>query len=262
MKFMDVLNEPLAHRGLHDASRGIPENSPTAFKRACQFELAIECDIQLSGDDVPVVIHDATIDRVTGQSGRVDQISAGQLGKIPLIDSKNEDTTLDLKELLELVDGKVAIAVEMKPQNSPKRDVLMAQKAAEIAKSYKGLLTFISSSPRLLQQIRKAGFRGPLGIVVAHFNDKKSRKKLGTWQRFYLRNMLHYPFTRFHFVDSDHKALKMTMVRLFRALGFPVATWTITSPEEAKMAAEHCDQITFEGYLPKSANAAKASKSS
>lgn len=251
MNLMDVLAKPVAHRGLHDATKGIPENSPSAFERACEHGLAIECDIQLSGDDVPMIIHDTTIDRVSEQSGKVSAISADQLGRIPLIGSKNNDKTLRFDELLQLVNSRVPIAVEMKPQGSPQRDTLMAQKAAEITKSYKGPLAYISFSPSLLQQVRKAGFGGPLGIVVARFDSEDAKKHLSPWQRFSMRHMLHYPMTRFHFVDCDHKALKMTMVRLFRAFGMPVAAWTITSPEEEKKAAEHCDQIAFEGYMPK-----------
>jgi hypothetical protein len=41
------------------------------------------------------------------------------------------------------------------------------------------------------------------------------------------------------------------MVRLFRALGFPTATWTIKSQQEADIALKSCDQITFEGFIPK-----------
>ena len=251
MTIMDVLKRPVAHRGLHDIDRGIPENSPSAFRRACEHGFAIECDIQLSGDDVPMVIHDANIDRLTEHSGKVSQISADQIGCIPLKDSKGDDTTLRLDELLQLVDARVPILVEMKSQASVERDKLMAQKAAEITNSYKGLLSFISFSPDLLRHVRKAGFKGPLGIVVARFDTPEFKTTLSPWQRFNRRHLLHFPITRFNFIDCDHKALKMTMIRLFRALGMPVATWTITSPEDAKAAAEHCDQIAFEGYIPK-----------
>ena len=251
MKLREVLDRPVAHRGLHDLNRGIPENSPSAFNRACKHNLAIECDIQLSGDNVPVVVHDATIDRVTVQSGRVDQISGGQLARIPLAASKNDDRVLRLDKFLQLIDNRVPLVIELKPQNSFARDTVLARKAAEIVKTYTGLLAFISFSPPLLQFVRKAGFSGPLGIIVTRFEDGAAKKQLGPWRRFAMRHMLHYPMTRFHFVDCDHKALDLPMVRLFRALGFPVATWTITSPEEEKAARQHCDQITFEGYIPR-----------
>ena len=42
-------------------------------------------------------------------------------------------------------------------------------------------------------------------------------------------------------------------VRMFRALGMPVTSWTIKSVADASAALKHADQIVFEGYLPASA---------
>ena len=59
--------EVFAHRG---ASGYAPENTLDAFLLAIeQGADGIELDVQLSKDGVPVVIHDETVDRVTGQSG-------------------------------------------------------------------------------------------------------------------------------------------------------------------------------------------------
>jgi glycerophosphoryl diester phosphodiesterase len=62
-----------AHRG---ASGHSPENTMLAFRYA--FELgadAIECDVQLSADGAPVIIHDATVDRTTNGTGLVAELS-------------------------------------------------------------------------------------------------------------------------------------------------------------------------------------------
>src|SRR5579862_3133707 len=62
-----------AHRG---ASGHSPENTMLAFRYA--FELgadAIECDVQLSADGAPVIIHDSTVDRTTNGSGIVTELS-------------------------------------------------------------------------------------------------------------------------------------------------------------------------------------------
>ena len=55
---------PVAHRGLHDANRQVPENSLAAFLLAIEHGFAIECDIRLSRDGVPMVFHDATLERL------------------------------------------------------------------------------------------------------------------------------------------------------------------------------------------------------
>jgi glycerophosphoryl diester phosphodiesterase len=249
MNLRDVFEKPVAHRGLHDLAHNAPENSPSAFQRAVDADLAIECDIQLSKDGVPMVIHDGTIDRTTSGTGTVSEMTAAEIAAFPLSGGQKHDKTLRFDQLLDLVAGKVAIAVEMKPQ-SDGRDGEMAQKAVAMLRDYAGPLAFISFSPKLLQQAKKHGFKGPTGIVVERFVSEEAQKYLSPLQRFSMRHMLHYPKTRFDFIDCDHKALDLPMVRFLRVLGFPVAAWTIKSEAEAVEALKHCDQIAFEGYIP------------
>lgn len=249
----EVMSRPVAHRGLHDLPNGVAENSATAFNRAAEMNLAIECDLQLSGDGVPMVIHDSTLDRVTDQSGKVSALSAGQIGRIPLSGSSSKDCTLTFPQLLALIDSRVAIAVELKPQPSDAQDAEMAEAAVAALKTYQGPVAFISFSPNLLKLVRLYGYRGPLGIIVERFVSELAQEHLSPWQRFSMRHLLHYPFTRFDFIDCDHKALDLPAVRLFHFLGFPLAAWTITNQAEADKALKHCDQIAFEGFIPQSA---------
>ena len=76
---------PIAHRGFHDASRGKPENSLAAFAAAVESHYAIECDLHLSSDAVPVVFHD---DRsgaaLTDEPGCVRDLTAAELGDLRL----------------------------------------------------------------------------------------------------------------------------------------------------------------------------------
>ena len=63
-------SQPIAHRGLHDESRGIVENSLSAFRAAAEAGYPIELDVQLSSDGEAMVFHDPFLDRVTGAKGR------------------------------------------------------------------------------------------------------------------------------------------------------------------------------------------------
>ena len=47
-----IFNCPIAHRGLHDRTAGVIENSRSAFEAAIEAGYAIECDIQLTRDGV------------------------------------------------------------------------------------------------------------------------------------------------------------------------------------------------------------------
>lgn len=247
----EVMGTPIAHRGLHDIGKGVIENSPAAFKAAIAGGYAIECDLQLSADGVPMVIHDSTLDRVAGRGGRVDAMTADEIARVPLKDSVDRDTTLTFVEFLNLVGGRVPLAVELKDQEDGRNDEL-ARAAAVALEHYTGAVGIISFNPRLLTGIRDNGFTGPLGILVERYKNKWAEERMTPSQRFFLRHLLHYPSTRFDFIDCHHESLNLPAVRLLRFLGFPVVTWTIKSQEDADRALQHCDQITFEGFVPTS----------
>jgi glycerophosphoryl diester phosphodiesterase len=57
----------IAHRG---AGKLAPENTLAAFRLGAQYGYAaFECDVKLSADDVPFLLHDATLARTTGVEG-------------------------------------------------------------------------------------------------------------------------------------------------------------------------------------------------
>lgn len=70
----------LGHRG---ASAVAPENTLAAFKRALRDGAdGIEFDVRLSRDQVPVVIHDATLERTGLMDRLVCELTAKELGEV------------------------------------------------------------------------------------------------------------------------------------------------------------------------------------
>jgi glycerophosphoryl diester phosphodiesterase len=65
------LGAPIAHRGLHDRTAGVIENSPAAFAAAIAAGYGIEMDIQRSADVEAMVFHDHELPRLTGAPGLV-----------------------------------------------------------------------------------------------------------------------------------------------------------------------------------------------
>ena len=69
-----------AHRG---GAKLAPENTITAFDRGVASGAdGLECDVHLSRDGVPVVIHDKTLDRTTNASGLVSALTAEELARV------------------------------------------------------------------------------------------------------------------------------------------------------------------------------------
>ncbi|RMF25458.1 MAG: glycerophosphodiester phosphodiesterase, partial [Deltaproteobacteria bacterium] len=105
----------IAHRG---ASGTLPENTKLAFAKAIDLGAdAIEFDVQLTADNVAVVIHDETLDRTTSGSGRVSETT---FDKIRALDAGSwfaasfaglEVPTLE--EVLDAVGSRVLLNIEL-----------------------------------------------------------------------------------------------------------------------------------------------------
>ncbi|MGE3273679.1 MAG: glycerophosphodiester phosphodiesterase [Vicinamibacterales bacterium] len=69
-----------AHRG---GARLAPENTMAAFAHGLALGAdGLECDVHLSRDGVPIVIHDATLDRTTDGHGPVARLTAAELAAV------------------------------------------------------------------------------------------------------------------------------------------------------------------------------------
>jgi glycerophosphoryl diester phosphodiesterase len=70
----------VAHRGLHMPASPSPENSLPAFIAAAHANLRwVEADVWPSAENLPVVIHDPTLERINGTSDEVRKYTMDQL---------------------------------------------------------------------------------------------------------------------------------------------------------------------------------------
>jgi glycerophosphoryl diester phosphodiesterase len=94
----------LAHRG---DWRVAPENTVAAFRAALDRPACdgLELDVRASSDGVPVVCHDATLERVQGRPDRVDATSAEVLDRLGVP---------TLAEVLEAIGRRPFLDVELK----------------------------------------------------------------------------------------------------------------------------------------------------
>lgn len=243
-----LFDRPIAHRGLHDRSRGIIENSRSAFEAAVAHGYGIECDVQLSSDGVPFIFHDDTLERLTLASGPCGALPIAEIERLELRESSSGDRPQRFADFLTQFAGRTTLQIELKHQTTPERTAALAARVADAIRPYRDSITLESFDPRLLLALRRVGVGVPLGIIL-HRYDRPSND-LSALQRFALRHLLHWPTTRFDFISCSREALDLPAVRLLRATGMEVTAWTITSPETAQAARRGADQIVFEGFLP------------
>ena len=120
---------PVAHRGLHDISRGIVENMPAAAQAAIAGHFAIECDIQLTADGEAMVHHDDELGRLTEGSGALLAKTAAELKAVRF--KATGERMMTLADLCDLVAGRVPLVIEVKSHFDGDRKVRVLKVARD-----------------------------------------------------------------------------------------------------------------------------------
>ncbi len=252
------LGRPFAHRGLHDPRAGRPENSLAAAAAAIGAGYGIECDLQLSRDGVPVVFHDAELDRLTASPGATAARTTAELERLTLLGTCETIPTLDA--LLALLGGQVPLLVELKDQTGvlgPGDGRLEAATAQALA-SYAGPVAAMSFNPSMVARMRALAPSLPAGLVTCAFTAE-DWPAVPAQRREALARIAAFGEVGASFISHDRRDLAAPAVARLKAAGVPVCCWTVRSPGEEREARAVADQITFEGYLPdKGADAAVA----
>lgn len=230
-----------AHRGLHTPDKSIPENSLPAFGAAVAAGYGIELDIQLSRDEEVVVFHDDTLSRVCGKEGRVDDYLLKQLLRFHLCGT--EEKIPLLTEVLQLVDGKVPLIIELK---TGPRNQLLCEKAMEILRDYKGVYCIESFDPRIVRWFKKHQPQILRGQLTDRPENFKGQPRL---QSFALGNVLTNVLARPQFIAYG-PGPKTRCARLADAMGAMRVCWTVRKEEEAAQKQDENDAVIFEFYLP------------
>ena len=233
---------PVAHRGYHDKNNKVWENTLSAFQRAVDAGFAIECDIQLSSDSVPMVFHDHSLDRLCGISGDVREKSAGELSLLSV--GGTQDKIPRLRQLLDLVKGKVPLVIELKGRNAEDDDGF-AEAVLEVLEGYEGKVALMSFDHHLLFALKSAHSPYPVGLTAEGDDPEKFFQHDEAMQ------------AGLNFISYHWSHLPNSFVEAQRKSGIPVITWTVRDEKARAHTYTYADQMTFEGFDPReSSNAA------
>lgn len=223
-----------AHRGLHGP--GVPENSPSAFAAALARGFGIECDTHKSSDGQAIVFHDWELDRLTAETGPLSDRSAAQLGAISL--SGSTDTIPTLRQVLDQVNGRVPIIIEVKSRRDVRIGALCLS-VRRILEGYQGPHAVMSFDPRISRWFARNSPHTVRGLVVTEERDKalpgRLRRHLALWH------------ARPDFLAYDIRDLPGRFPSAQRRRGLPIVTWTVRSAEHLARARENADAPTVEG---------------
>jgi glycerophosphoryl diester phosphodiesterase len=221
---------PIAHRGLHDEAAGLTENALSAFAAAMEAGYAIECDLRLSRDGEVVIFHDATLERLTSLSGAVQSYSAKQLGQMTL--RGGADRIPSLGALLGLAQSRVPLLLELKRCDAPPG--VLETRVADLLADYTGPAAVQSFDPDILTWFRAHAPGIPRGLLARAEQD-----------------LLTPAIVAAQFIAYDVAALPAFGPAFARRIGLPVIAWTVRDEHTRSIAAQHADNIIFEGIRPK-----------
>lgn len=246
MRALDwLVAKPIAHRGLHTEKKGRIENSQSAFEKAAAKGFAIECDVQLTADGQAVVFHDDEVDRVLDGKGKVKSLTVKQIKKMKFRGGKDRVQTL--QELLEQVDGRETIVIEIKSLWDD--DMTLTRHVLDVLTLYRGPHAIMSFDENIMACAAELQPNIVRGITADRVTDPYYNM-LPVSRRIAMQNLEHLPRSKPHFISYYFRDLPFQPVGEIRRRGFPIITWTIRSDEEARLARRYCDQVTFENYKP------------
>lgn len=231
-----IKERPVAHRGYHDMNKQVWENTLSAFSRAVDAGFAIECDIQLSSDSVPMVFHDHDLQRLCGLKGEVRERTAGELGMLSI--GGTADRIPTLRQMLTLVKGRVPLVIELKGISAEEDDGL-AEAVLDVLEGYEGKVALMSFDHWLLKDLKSLDCPYPVGLTAEGADP----------EQFFVHDEAMQLGLDFVSYCAPH--LPNSFVTALREKGIPIITWTVRDEIMREHTYKYADQMTFEGFDPR-----------
>jgi len=233
-----------AHRGYHNISLGIAENSMSAFSRAIERGYAIELDLHLTSDGEVVVFHDDNLKRICGVDSAIWEHTYEELRQLRL---QGTDERIPLfTDVLKLVDGRVPLLIELK---LPTRNMTLCREAWRILRNYDGPFLIQSFNTFGLRWFRRHAPRIPRGQLSSdltrerHHSESKVSYIPCVLGKYLLCNALGRPdFISYRYSCSHNLSFWLNR-KLFRAGS---AVWTIRGEALREKLATRFDMIIME----------------
>ena len=240
--------ENFAHRGLHDAERGVVENTLNAFRAARDAGYGIELDVQLSADRTLVVFHDDDLRRLCGDPRRVNQVSLEELRALPLKGAEGDPEARipTFRAALEAVGGRVPLLIELK---NGKNNRLLCQGVTDALRDYPGEYIVESFNPLIVAwfrfhapQVVRGQLVGPMRSYIPIVNQ------IGA---FCMAEMLVNFAGRPDFVAYDANARRFFSPHFQRGIYHtPLAAWTVRDDALLRLVQSRGEICIFERVRP------------
>ena len=237
-------NRYIAHRGYFNNEGEAPENSLAAFKAAIDKGFPIELDVQLSKEGEIVVFHDFTLKRACSVDKKVKELTVSELKELKLF--KSEEKIPTFKEVLDFIDGRVPLLIELKVSNV---SFELSKRTAKALENYKGVYSIQSFNPVAVLWWRlnkKEIARGQLSGELKKFDEHP-----GAITTFLITHLITNIFVLPDFVSFKFEDRHLLCYKLCKAIYRPFTfCWTIKKNENLKIGAKEFDGVIFDSCQP------------
>lgn len=209
-----------SHRGYRET--GATENTLLALQEARRvgYQMA-EFDLRLSADSVPVLHHDATLQRICGDSRGVHEVESAELQSLGV--------TL-LSEVL--IDGRVPQFMNIEFKNPSLTDFRLEKETLALIRKHSAQerCMFSSFNPMSCLYTSQNQIPGPMKIrsafLVCEIEDPDNP--------FWGQLALAMPFAQPHLLHLGHHQLSAERMDEFRRKNWTVNVWTVNEIEKAR----------------------------
>lgn len=205
----------------HAAAAGEAPANTLAGVRACLDAAAeaMEIDVQLCADGVPVLMHDTTVDRTTNLSGPVKEKA---LAELQAANAGNGEPVPTLDQVFALVGGRLTVMCELKATD-PEQDQRCVDAVVEVirrhnAESWTAIHSF---NPEMVERARRTEPRVSATIIVPPVRGDEVDRLLGSLLK---RNG--------QAVSVHHAAVDRALVEKAKRRQVSVWCWTVDSAED------------------------------
>lgn len=232
-KNLNILKKiKIAHRGLWDED--IPENSIGAFKRCIDKNTPIELDIHLLKDNTLIVFHDDNLKRMTGVDKLLKDCTYDEIKNLKL--KKTNYNIPTLKEVLDLVDGKVLLDIEIKTDVD---NFTICYELCKLLDAYNGYFIIKSFNPFYIWWFRIHRPNFIRGLLVSRLKGKKMNRLF----KYALFKMWFTNIAKPDFISFNYKDLPNKRIQRLRNNGVPILLFTIKENEIVNY------QNNYDGWL-------------
>jgi len=217
--------EIVAHRGIATEA---PENTIASFQRALELGAeAVELDVRLTADKIPVVYHYFYLQENTSASGAIFNFTLAQLQSVKVFCKNNPaaepGNISTLSEILDIFGGKIGLEIEIKGPE-PEAPMIIGNILNKFKKVW-NTIELTSFEPALLLAVRKACPGLPVDLL---FPRSENWMKLDV----VLYQAIHYSrLSQARAVHLHPTQLSKTVVTTLRQQGIEIHAWDVNDEQ-------------------------------